>query len=113
MFFPAYYFLFVSGMRRSTPKCTTGSCERTLGSIFKEHRLNKYRRNFLLQRVCGCWNKPPSIVVGAGTLNEFKSRLKAHFVISPLLYDHWATWDSRKGLGAGSPHVGAVGSYSA
>ena len=37
-------------------------------------------------------------MVGAGTLNEFKSRLNAHFAISPLLYDHRATWDSREGL---------------
>ena len=24
--------------------------------IFKENRQNKYRRNFLTQRVCSCWN---------------------------------------------------------
>ena len=32
----------------------------------------------------------------------FNSRLNAHFAISPLLYDHMATWDSREGLGARS-----------
>ena len=25
-------------------------------SIFKKNRLYKYRRNFLTQRLCGCWN---------------------------------------------------------
>ena len=38
------------------------------------------------------------------------SRLNAHFGISPLLYDHRATWDSSEGLDAGSSHVGAAGS---
>ena len=71
--------------------------------IFKENRQNKYRRNFLSQRVCSYWNKLPSNVVGAGTLN-------AHIAISPLLYDHRATWDSREGLGARSLHAGAPGS---
>ena len=33
----------------------------------------------------------------------------AHFAISPLLYDHRATWDAREGLNARSPHVGAAG----
>ena len=70
--------------------------------IFKENRQNKYRRNFLTQRVCSCWNKLPSNVVGAGTLNEFKSRRNALFAISPFLYDHRATWDSREGLDAGT-----------
>ena len=68
---------------------------------------------FLSRRVCICWNKLPSNVVGAGTVNEFKSRLTAHFAISPLLYDHRATWDSREGLDAGSLHSGAAGSCSA
>ena len=57
-------------------------------SIFKENRQNKYRRNFLTERVCSCRNKRPSNVVGAGTLNEFKLRHHAHFAIFPLLYDH-------------------------
>ena len=35
------------------------------------------------------------------------SNLNAHFAISPLLYDHTATWDSREGLDAGSLHAGA------
>ena len=82
-------------------------------SIFKGNRQNKYRRNFLTQRVCSCWNKLPSNVVGAGTKNEFKSRLNAHFAISPLLYEHRATSNSHEGLDAGSPHVGAAGSCSA
>ena len=46
-------------------------------------------------------------------LNEFKSRLIAHFAISPLLYDHRATWDSREGLGARSLSAMAAGSCSA
>ena len=54
-----------------------------------------------------------SNVVGAGTLNEFKSLLNARFAISPLLYDHRATWDSRDGLGAQSLHAGAAASCSA
>ena len=66
-----------------------------------------------IEGVCGFWNKLPSNVVGAGTLNEFKSRLSALFAISPLLYDHRATWDSREGLDAGSQHAGAAGSCSA
>ena len=49
----------------------------------------------------------------AGTLTEFKSRLNSHFAISPLLFDHRATWDAHEGLNAGSPHVGAAGSCSA
>ena len=52
-------------------------------------------------------------MVGAGTLNDFKSRLNAHFAISPLLYDHRATCDSREVLGARSLHAGAAGSCSA
>ena len=52
-------------------------------------------------------------MVGAATLDEFKSRLNSHFAISPLLYDHGATWDSREGLDARSLHVGAAGSCSA
>ena len=52
-------------------------------------------------------------MVGAGTLNEFKYKLNAHFAISTLLYDHRATWDSREGLDAGSLHAGAPGSCSA
>ena len=28
--------------------------------------------NFLAQRMCSCWNKLPSKVVEAGTLNEFE-----------------------------------------
>ena len=62
--------------------------------------------------MCSCWNKLPSNVVGAGTLNEFKSRLNAHFAI-PLLNDHRAIWDSREGLDALSLHAGAVASCSA
>ena len=50
---------------------------------------------------------------GVGTLNEFKSRLNAHFALSPFLYDHSATRDAREGLDAGSLHVGAAGSCSA
>ena len=68
--------------------------------IFKENRQNTYRRHFITQRVCSCRNNLPSNVVGAGTRNEFKSRLNAHFSISPLLYDHRSTWDSREGLDA-------------
>ena len=59
--------------------------------IFRENRQNKYRRNFLtacLQLL----EQAPSNVVGAGTLNEFKSRLNAHCAISPLLYDHRTTY---------------------
>ena len=41
------------------------------------------------------------------------SRLNAHFAISPLLYDHSATWDSRDGLGARSLPVGGARSSSA
>ena len=55
----------------------------------------------------------PSNVVGAGTLNEFISILNAHFAISPLLYDHWATWDSREELDARSLHARAADSRSA
>ena len=49
-------------------------------------------------------------MVGAGTVNEFKSRLNAHSAISPLLYDHRATstWDSREELGARSLHAGLL-----
>ena len=50
-------------------------------------------------------------MVGAGSLNEFKS-LNAHFAISPLLSDHRGTWDSREGLVARNLHVGAAGSCS-
>ena len=78
--------------------------------IFKENRQNKYRRNFLSQRVCICWNKLLSNLVAAGTLNEFKSRPNAHFAISPLQYDHKARWDSLEGLDARSLHIGAAGS---
>ena len=67
-------------------------------------------KEILTQRVCSCWNKLPSNVIGAGTLSEFKSRLIAHFAISPLIYDHRATWDSREGLDAWSLHAGAAGS---
>ena len=52
-------------------------------------------------------------MVGEGTLNECKSSLTAHFAISPLVYDHRATWDSREELDDGSPRVGAAGSCSA
>ena len=51
-------------------------------------------------------------MVWAGNLNEFKLRLNAHFPISILLYDQVATLDSRKELGAGSLHAGAVESCS-
>ena len=46
-------------------------------------------------------------------LNEFKSKLNAHFAMSPLLYDHRAILESRERLGAGSLHVGTAGSCSA
>ena len=84
---------------------------RTNVRVFKENRQNKYRRNFLTQPLCSCWNNLPSNVVGAGTLNEFKSRLKLHFAPSPLLYDPRATWDSHEGLGARSLHAGAACSW--
>ena len=40
----------------------------------------------------------------------YQSRLNDHFAISPLLYDHRATWDSREGLDARSLHAEAAGS---
>ena len=52
-------------------------------------------------------------MVGAGTPNELKFRLNAHFEISPLLFDHRATWDSREGLGAGSLYIRTARSCSA
>ena len=67
------------------------------------------KAHFLAHRVCSCLNKLPSNVVGARTMNEFKSRLNAHFTISPLLNDHRAKWDAREGLDAGYLPVGSAG----
>ena len=54
-----------------------------------------------------------SLLMWSETLNEFKSRLNAHFAISILLYDHKAKLDSREGLDARALHARAAGSSSA
>ena len=53
--------------------------------IFNANRENKYRSNFLSEPVCSCCNELPSSIVGAGNLNEFNSKLNAHFAIFALL----------------------------
>ena len=59
-------------------------------SIFKENRGNKYRRTFLLQRVCDCWNSLPENMVCASSINVFKSFNEAHFNEHPKRYNHKA-----------------------
>ena len=52
-------------------------------------------------------------MIGAESLSEFNSRIKAHFAISTLLNDQRETWDSGEGLDARSLHAETAASCSA
>ena len=50
-----------------------------LGKIFKRHALKIARKNLFSERVVNDWNRLPSHVIEAPSINIFKNRLDKHW----------------------------------
>ena len=56
----------------------TASYQNTRGNrykLFPEHVHNRFRRNFLTNRIIDIWNSLPDYVVACSTINSFKNNL--------------------------------------
>ena len=61
---------------------------RSNGKKLKPHRTNgNLRLNFFSERVVNTWNKLPSSVVFAPSVNSFKNRLDEHWTDHPIKFE--------------------------